>query len=85
MKSYEFLCGGDRGAWECYVDVELTEEDESILKDFAKDYRNEHVSQFEPTDKIYSKVVDELSKQCEYELNMNSLVIWVPNGFKDEL
>ena len=27
MQKYDFLCGGDRGAWECLVDVELSDEE----------------------------------------------------------
>ena len=85
MSKHEFLCGGDYGAWECYVTVELTEEEETILREFASDDRNEHLDRFEPKGKIWKKVVKELKKQCEEELNMASLVIWIPSELRPDI
>ena len=82
MKAYEFLCGGDHGAWESYVTVELTDEEETLLKKFAADDRNEHLDWFPPMDSIYTKVVKELEEQCTDDLNMDSFVIWIPSEFK---
>lgn len=82
MSSHEFLCGGDYGSWECLVDVRLNDEEETILKEFAKDDRNEHLDWFPPMDKIYKKVLKELEEQCDDELNTSSIVIWVPSEFK---
>ena len=84
MKSYEFLCGGDGGAWETEVTVNLTEEEESILKKFSSNPLNEHLDWFPPEDKVYFKVVEELAKQCDDDLNMDSLVIWVPFELRNE-
>lgn len=83
MKKYEFLCGGDHGAWETYVTVNLTEDEESLLKEYASDDRNEMLYWEEPMDKIYEKVLKELEKQCDDELDANSLVVWVPFGLKE--
>ena len=83
MKSYEFLCGGDHGAWECYVTVELTEEEEKLLREFGSKNQNDRLYWFAPMDKIYFKVVEELAKQCEDDLDMDSLVIWVPTEMRD--
>lgn len=85
MKSYEFLCGGDHGAWETYVTVELSEAEELLLKEFASDDKNDKLDWFEPMDKIYFKVVEELSKQCDDELDMDSLVIWVPSELRPDI
>ena len=82
MKKYEFLCGGDFGAWECLVDVWLTDEDITLLKKFGENELNEHLDWFPPMDKIYAKVLKALEEQCDDELNNNSLVIWIPSEFK---
>ena len=82
MKSYEFLCGGDHGAWETYVTVDLTEEEEDLLRKFGSKEQNERLDWFEPMDKIYFKVIDQLSKQCEDDLDMDSVVIWVPSEMR---
>lgn len=79
---HEFLCGGDHGAWECYVTVELTNEEEALLKEFASDERNEHLDWFPPMSGVYTKVLKELEEQCTDDLDMDSLVIWVPSEFR---
>ena len=85
MKSYEFLCGGDRGAWETEVTVDLTEEDEAVLTKFGADDRNEHLYWTEETDKVYSKVIDALVDQCDENLDVDSVVIWVPSEFRKDI
>jgi len=82
MKAYEFRCGGDHGAWECLVDVKLTDEEETILKEFAKDEKNEFIDWFPPMDKIWTKVMSELEKQCTDDFDADSVVIWIPTGLR---
>ena len=82
MKAYEFRCGGDWGAWECLVDVLLTEEEENLLKEHAKN--NEFLEKFPPTDKLYKKVMKALKAQCESGTKLNSVVIWMPSGLRDD-
>lgn len=85
MKTYEFHCGGDRGAWECIVDVALTPEDESLIKEYANNATDEFLSQFPPTDKIYNKVMEELKKQCDDNFNASTVVIRYPYGLKGRI
>ena len=85
MKSYEFLCGGDHGAWECYVDVWLTEEEEALLREFASKDQNDRLDRFKPMDKIFAKVVKALREESDGRIDKNSLVIWVPSEFRKEI
>lgn len=78
---HEFLCGGDYGAWECEVTVELTEKEENLLQE----KHEEHLYWFPPLDGIYNKVIAELEQQCTEEINLNSLVIWVPSEFRKDI
>ena len=78
MRTFDFQCGGGRGAWECIVSVPLSETEISVLKEYAKD--NEHLELFPPTDKIYLKVIGELEKQCDEDADLDNVVIWVPFG-----
>lgn len=81
MKKYEFHCGGDHGAWECYVTVPLTEEEESILKAYSESTDDEFLYWDKPLDKVYSKVLKALDEQCD-DLDAESVVIWVPTGMR---
>ena len=78
---YEFVCGGDHGAWECLVDVELTDEEEHILKDHAQE--NDFVSVFPPTEKIWGKVMLALEEQCDEDADLSDAMIRVPVGMRD--
>lgn len=82
MKAYTFHCGCDRGACECYVSVQLTEEEEAILKEYVKNDMIEFVSHFAPTDRIFTKVALALEDQCE-DICGDSLVIWIPTGMRN--
>ena len=83
MKKYDFLCGGDHGAWECIVTVELTDEEASILKEEAK--KDFCLSCFPPTEDIWCKVSEALEQECDDDLDMNSVVIWIPTELRDDL
>lgn len=83
MKSFEFNCGGDRGAWETLVDVSLTDEEAFILKQFAKE--NDILDRCALTESIWSKVMDALKDQCDEDADLSTTVIWVPFGIKDDV
>lgn len=82
---HEFLCGGDHGAWECEVTVDLAESEEELIRQFASNELNERLDWFPPMDKIYSKVVSCLQELCEDELDMDTLVIFVPYEFRKDI
>lgn len=82
MKKYTFLCGGDRGAWESEVTIELSEEEEEILKLYAENDRNEFIDRFHPTESIWSKIVHSLEEQCDDDFDSSMLVVRIPNGLK---
>lgn len=83
MKEYDFLCGGDGGAWECTVTVKLSDEEAALLKEEAeKDF---FLSAFPPTENIWCKVSEALAEQCDDDLDMNSVVIWIPTELRDSL
>ncbi len=62
MQKYDFLCGGDRGAWECLVDVELSDEEKSQLSSYGQNH--EFLDWEDPVKDIYQKVFDALDEQC---------------------
>lgn len=82
METYEFHCGGDRGAWECIVDVQLTDDETELLKEFAQNADDEFLYWEPPMDKIYSKVLLELEKQCDDNFDADTVVIRFPYGLK---
>ena len=79
MKSYEFRCGAE--GWECLVDAELTEEEATLLKNYAQE--NDFVSAFPPTEKIWSKVMLTLEAQCDEDADLSDATIRVPVGMRD--
>ena len=62
MQKYEFLCGGDHGAWECLVDVELTDDEICRLSKYGKDH--EFLDWEDPVEDICQKVFNALESQC---------------------
>lgn len=76
MKQCEFQCGGGRGAWECLVDVSLTDKEYSVLKEYKKDH--EHLSMEQPVEEIYFKVMKALEEQCDEDADFSGIVIWPP-------
>ena len=83
MKEYEFLCGGDHGAWECLVTVKLTEEESSRLIAWAQNH--EFLDYDRPVKDIYLKALAALDEQCDDEdLDANTIVIRVPTGLRTD-
>ena len=82
MKSYEFLCGGDRGAWECLVDVWLNDEEAIRLTDYAQ--TNEFLEKVDPVKDIYRKVYSELKNQCSGRITQKTVLIRVPTGMRKD-
>lgn len=77
----QFLCGG--ASWETLVDVDLSENEIAILKEYAKSHPlEEHLSYFPPTTEIYNKVAKALEEQCD-DLE-DDYLIWFPNHIRDE-
>lgn len=81
MKTFEFQCGGDRGSWECLVDVTLSKEEESRLKAYAQNH--EQLEPFPPIDDIYWKVISSLKDQCEDDETLENVMVLVPFGLKE--
>ncbi len=82
MKSYEFLCGGDNGAWECLVDVWLNEEESNRLIEYAQ--TNEFLEKADPVKDIYRKVYSELRNQCSNRITQKTTLIRVPTGLRKD-
>ena len=80
MKTYEFQCGGDHGAWECMVDIQLDEIDSDILEEYSQSH--EFLDYEDPVKNIYSKVYRALEAQCDDDADLNNIMIWVPFGIK---
>jgi hypothetical protein len=76
MKEYEFLCGGDYGAWETTVTVELSEEDANRLREYGK--TDEFLILCAGVDDIYRKVYKALKQQCDDTFDPDTVMIWVP-------
>ena len=84
MKTYEFLCGGDGGAWECLVDVELTDDEVARLTEYAE--RNDTMFPDDSIMDIYQKVSDALDQQCDDSIdNMYDIEIRIPYEFREDL
>ena len=62
MRKYDFLCGGDHGAWECLVDIELSDEEIGRLSIYGREH--EFLDWEDPVKDIYQKVFDALDEQC---------------------
>lgn len=62
MSSFEFICGGDHGAWECCVDVELTDAEASCVKEYSKS--NDNLFNDGTVASVYNKVYKALIDQC---------------------
>ena len=62
METYEFECGGDRGAWDSLVDVELSDDEVLRLKSYAQDH--EYLDEEPPVEDLYQKVYDALLDLC---------------------
>ena len=76
-----FLCGGI--SWECFVDVDLSEEEINVLKEYAENHpMEEHLSYFTPTSEIYNKVSLALEEQCN-DLEGDYL-IWLPVNIRNK-
>ena len=82
MKSFEFLCGGDFGAWECLVDVWLTDEEAGRLIEYAQ--INEFLEKVDPVKDVYSKVYAELKEQCTGHITQKTVLIRVPTGLRKD-
>lgn len=62
MSNFEFICGGDHGAWECCVDVDLTDAEVSHVKAYSK--INGNLYNDEAVTSVYDKVYKALIDQC---------------------
>ena len=62
METFEFLCGGDHGAWECLVDVELSEEEIQFVREYSR--KNAYLDCEFPVEDIYQEVYSGLVDQC---------------------
>lgn len=82
MKSFEFLCGGDYGAWECLVDVWLNSEEADRLIEYAQ--TNEFLEKTDPVKDIYRKVYSELRSQCTGRITQKTTLIRVPTGLRKD-
>ena len=82
MRSFEFLCGGDCGAWECLVDVCLNEEEANRMIEYAQ--TNEILEKADPVKDIYRKVYSELRKQCSGRITQKTTLIRVPTGLRKD-
>ena len=82
MKTYEFLCGGDHGAWECLVSVDLNSEEESRLIEYAQDH--EFLEWQSPIDDIYRKVSEALDEQLDDDSDPGPIMVWVPFGLRKD-
>ena len=83
MKKYEFLCGGDHGAWECLVTVSLTNEEAAIVKEQSKN--DDQLTVFPPTTDIFLKVIRALEQDSLDEIDMDSVIVWIPHELRSDI
>lgn len=62
MKTYEFICGGDHGAWECIVSAELTDEESQNVIEYSKTETN--LFDDPKVHTVYEKIYASLIEQC---------------------
>jgi len=81
MKTFEFLCGGDYGAWESTVSVKLNDDQEKRMKAFAAE--NEFLDWSDSVIDIYRLVLKALDEQCD-DFDPETTIIRMPVGLRDD-